>query len=125
MRQPNQMPQLAPPPPLLAPYLFYEDVAGAARFLQDAFGFTLGFTSLDPDGGFAHAQLTYGTARIMLGHAGGGGLNLVMKASALPAPHAAVYVSIEDVDVHCERARAAKPSTRSDAHAADARSRRA
>jgi uncharacterized glyoxalase superfamily protein PhnB len=101
------MSQPAPAPPSLAPYLFYEDVAGAARFLQDAFGFTLGFTSPDPDGGLAHAQLAHGTARIMLGHAGGGGLNLVKKASALPALHAAVYVFVEDVDAHCKRARAA------------------
>ena len=88
----------------LAPYLFYEDVAGAARFLQEAFGFTLGFTSPDPAGGLAHAQLVHGAGLIMLGHAGGGGLGLVKKASSLGALHAAVYVFVEDVDAHCERA---------------------
>jgi len=95
------------PAPALAPYLFYDDVARAARFLQEAFGFTLGFTSPDPAGGLAHAQLVHGPALIMLGHAGGGGLNLVKSAGALPALHAAVYVFVEDVDAHCERARAA------------------
>jgi uncharacterized glyoxalase superfamily protein PhnB len=49
----------------LAPYLFYQDVAGAARFLQEAFGFTLGFTSPDPGGGLAHAQLLHGSGLIM------------------------------------------------------------
>jgi uncharacterized glyoxalase superfamily protein PhnB len=93
--------------PKLAPYLFYEDVAGAARFLQEAFGFALGFTSPDPAGGLAHAQLHHGSAMIMLGHAGGGGLNLVKRADALPALHAGVYVFVPDVDAHCERARSA------------------
>jgi uncharacterized glyoxalase superfamily protein PhnB len=88
----------------LAPYLFYEDVAGAARFLQEAFGFTLGFTSPDPGGGLAHAQLLHASGLIMLGHAGGGGLGLVKKASALGALHAAVYVFVENVDAHCRRA---------------------
>jgi uncharacterized glyoxalase superfamily protein PhnB len=98
---------MAQPPAALAPYLFYEDVAGAAGFLQTAFGFTLGFTSPDPEGGLAHAQLLHGSGLIMLGHAGGGGLGLVKKASALGALHAAVYVFVDDVDAHCERARAA------------------
>jgi uncharacterized glyoxalase superfamily protein PhnB len=99
------MPQPAPPP--LAPYLFYDDVAGAVRFLQDAFGFTLGFTSPDPAGGLAHAQLLHASGLVMLGHAGGGGLGLVKTASSLPALHAGVYVFVDDVDAHCERARAA------------------
>src|SRR5262249_48789597 len=74
--------------PSLAPYLFYEDVAAAARFLQEAFGFTLGFTSPDPAGGLAHAQLLHGSGMMMLGHAGAGGLGLVKRASSLGALHA-------------------------------------
>jgi uncharacterized glyoxalase superfamily protein PhnB len=95
------------PQPSLAPYLFYEDVARAARFLQDAFGFSLGFTSPDPAGGLAHAQLVHGSGLIMLGHAGDEGLRLVKKASALPALHAGIYVFVDDVDAHCHRAREA------------------
>ena len=93
--------------PGVCPYLFYADVAGAARFLADAFGFTLGFTSPDPRGGLAHAQLKHGSGLVMLGHAGGGGLNLVKKASDLPALHAGTYVFVDDVDAHCVRARKA------------------
>jgi uncharacterized glyoxalase superfamily protein PhnB len=93
--------------PSLAPYLFYEDVARAVRFMQEAFGFAVVFTSPDPGGGMAHAQLSHGAGLVMLGHAGGGGLNLVMRADALPKLHAGVYVFVEDVDAHCERARAA------------------
>ncbi|MCZ7684160.1 MAG: VOC family protein [Sandaracinaceae bacterium] len=93
--------------PSLAPYLFYEDVASAAQFLQDAFGFRLGFTSPDPEGGLAHAQLLHDGGMIMLGHAGEGGLGLARSARSLGKLHAGVYVFVEDVDAHCDRARAA------------------
>ena len=99
--------QANPPTPSLAPYLFYDDVARAARFMEEAFGFTVVFTSPDPGGGLAHAQLAHGSGLIMVGHAGGGGLGLVKSAGALGALHAAVYVFVDDVDAHCERARAA------------------
>jgi len=95
------------PTPSLAPYLFYDDVERAARFMVEAFGFTLGFTSPDPAGGLAHAQLVHGSGLIMVGHAGGGGLRLVKSAGALEALHAGVYVFVGDVDAHCARARAA------------------
>jgi len=98
---------MAPDAPSLAPYLFYADVAQAAAFLQQAFGFKLGFTSPNPDGGLAHAQLTHGGGLIMLGHAGGGGLGMVRRADTLPALHAGMYVFVDDVDAHCERARQA------------------
>jgi uncharacterized glyoxalase superfamily protein PhnB len=97
----------AAPTPSIAPYLFYEDVEAAVRFMQEAFGFRVVFTSPDPKGGLAHAQLAHGSALIMLGHAGGGGLNLVKRADALPALHAGVYVFVDDVDAHCKQARSA------------------
>jgi uncharacterized glyoxalase superfamily protein PhnB len=96
-----------PPSPSLAPYLFYEDVAGAVRFMEEAFGFRVVFTSPDPKGGLAHAQLAHGAALVMLGHAGGGGLDLVKRADSLPALHAGVYVFVDDVDAHCARSRGA------------------
>ena len=82
------------PTPSLAPYLFYDDVERAARFMQEAFGFALVFTSPGPHGGLAHAQLAHGSGLIMVGHAGGGGLNLVKSAGALEALHAGVYVFV-------------------------------
>jgi uncharacterized glyoxalase superfamily protein PhnB len=94
--------------PSLAPYLFYEDVGGAAQFLQDAFGFALGFTSKEPDGRLAHAQLFHGSSRVMLGHAGEGGLGLAKSARSFGGPlHAGVYVFVDDVDAHHDRAKAA------------------
>jgi uncharacterized glyoxalase superfamily protein PhnB len=91
--------------PSLAPYLFYEDVQRAAQFIQEAFGFRLVFTSPDPRGGLAHAQLAHESGLIMLGHAGGGGLGMVKRADALGALHAGVYVFVADVDEHCARAK--------------------
>jgi len=96
-----------PTSPSTVPYLFYDDVERAAHFLRDAFGFVLGFTSPDPAGGLAHAQLTHGSGRIMLGHAGGGGLGLARSARAFDALHAGVYVFVDDVDEHCTHAQAA------------------
>lgn len=93
--------------PAVAPYLFYSDVAAAARFLHEAFGFSLGFTSTNEEGGMEHAQLHHGGCLLMLGHAGGGGLNLVKSARDLPALHAGTYVFVDDVDAHCARAKKA------------------
>jgi uncharacterized glyoxalase superfamily protein PhnB len=95
------------PSPSLAPYLFYADVQRAAQFMQDAFGFRLVFTSPDPNGGLAHAQLAHATGLIMAGHAGEGGLGMVKRADALGALHAGVYVFVDDVDAHCARAKSA------------------
>jgi uncharacterized glyoxalase superfamily protein PhnB len=99
--------QAAAPTPSLAPYLFYDDVARAARFMEEAFGFSTVFTSPDPAGGLAHAQLAHRSGLVMVGHAGAGGLRLVKSAGALPALHAGVYVFVDDVDAHCARALAA------------------
>jgi uncharacterized glyoxalase superfamily protein PhnB len=43
----------------------------------------------------------------MLGHAGEGGLNLARSATRLGALHAGVYVFVDDVDAHHERAKGA------------------
>ena len=99
----------APPAPSLAPYLFYDDVERAASFMEAAFGFTRTFVSPAPEGGLAHAQLAHGSGLIMIGHTGAG-LRLVKNARSLGALHAGVYVFVDDVDAHCERARAAGAS---------------
>lgn len=93
--------------PDLAPYLFYDDVAAATSFLEKAFGFRVTFTSPEPEGGLAHAQLAHGAALVMLGHAGDGGLKLARSAAKFDRLHAGVYVFVEDVDAHCARAKAA------------------
>jgi uncharacterized glyoxalase superfamily protein PhnB len=93
--------------PALAPYLFYDDVDEAVRFMEKAFGFTRLFESPDPEGGgLAHAQLAHGNGKVMLGKTGRG-LRLVKSAHSLEALHAGIYVYVDDVDAHCARARAA------------------
>jgi uncharacterized glyoxalase superfamily protein PhnB len=93
-------------PPSLAPYLFYDDVDRAARFLEEAFGFERIFESPAPEGGLAHAQLAHGTSKVMLGKVGPG-LRPVKSARSSGGLHAGVYVYLDDVDGHCARARAA------------------
>jgi uncharacterized glyoxalase superfamily protein PhnB len=95
-----------PTPPGVAPYLFYDDVDRATRFLEEAFGFTRIFESPAPEGGLAHSQVAHGTGKVMLGRTGPG-LRPVKSAHALGALHAGVYVYVEDVDAHCAVARAA------------------
>jgi uncharacterized glyoxalase superfamily protein PhnB len=90
----------------ISPYLFYDNVDRAARFLEDAFGFKRVFESPDSEGGLAHAQLTHSNGKVMLGKVGPG-LRPVKSASAVAALHAGIYVYVEDVDAHCAQARTA------------------
>lgn len=92
--------------PSLAPYLFYDDVDSAARFMQEAFGFRVAFTSPGPNGVVEHAQLLHDNGLIMIGQAAGG-LGLVKPANQLAALHAGVYIFVNDVDAHFEQARKA------------------
>lgn len=85
-------------------YLFDDDDAAAAKFMQGTYGFTLGYTSPAPAGGLARAQLIHGSGIIILGHAGEGALSREKSAGKLPALHDVVVV---DVDAHCKHARAA------------------
>ena len=93
-------------PPSVVPYLFYDDVERAARFIEEAFGFARVFESRTPDGALAHAQVAHAGGVVMLGHTGEG-LRLVKSAGSLGALHAGVYVFVDDVDAHFTRARAA------------------
>lgn len=95
-----------PTSPSVAPSLFYDDVDRAARFLETAFGFTRVFEIPEAGGGLAHAQLTLGPGKVMLGKAGPWLCRFSSPAN-LDALHAGVYVYVEDVDAHCDQARAA------------------
>jgi uncharacterized glyoxalase superfamily protein PhnB len=93
-------------PPNVAPYLFYDDVDRAAHFLEEAYGFTRIFESPAPEGGLAHAQLSHGAGKVMLGKVGPG-LRPIKSARSTGALHSGVYVYVDDADAHCARARAA------------------
>ena len=90
----------------ISPYLFYDDVDRAARFLETAFGFERIFESPAPEGGLAHAQLAHRRSKVMLGKVGPG-LRPVKSACAVNALHSGIYVYVDDVDAHCARARTA------------------
>ena len=55
----------------ITPYLLYEDVAGALKFLAKAFGFRKYGTQMSgPDGKINHAAMQLGDDLIMMGYPG-------------------------------------------------------
>jgi uncharacterized glyoxalase superfamily protein PhnB len=94
--------------PHAIPYLFYDDLEGAVRFLGAAFGFDPTFVDRE-EGKITHATLRLGPAAVMLGptHPRGS----IVRPSRAPAVagsiNAGVYLFVDDVDAHCLRARGA------------------
>lgn len=92
----------------LSSALCYKDSKAAFRWLEAAFGFEPTFVLLDEQGNLAHSEMEYGHSSIMIGNewsddhrspANLGGKNTQT-----------VHVQLgrgEDIDAHCERARAA------------------
>ena len=82
------------------PYLSYRDAAAALRFLEEAFGFSTSVRWNDPDGTVQHAEVTFGEGAVMMGTA---------EPPTAPLDGTSVgqgiYVYVEDVDAHFERAR--------------------
>jgi len=88
----------------VTPYLLYEDVGGALKFLAKAFGFRKhGAQVLGPDGKINHAAMQFGDDLIMMGCPGSGYRNPKRLGRATQN----LYVNVEDVDKHFERARKA------------------
>jgi predicted enzyme related to lactoylglutathione lyase len=88
------------PPGPIVPVLSYEDVAQAIDWLSRAFGFTERLrTPPEADGRIHHAQLAVGAGTVMLnGRAGSQG--------SVTSQHIqAMFVPVEDVDAHFERAK--------------------
>lgn len=99
------------------PMLSYEDVAAAIEWLIQAFGFReTGERYVDDDARVTHAELELGGALVYLGWPGPGYMSPSHHAqvcdharlwSSVPFVVNGVQVAVEDVDAHCERARAA------------------
>jgi uncharacterized glyoxalase superfamily protein PhnB len=87
----------------VVPYLLYEDPAAMLDWLAGAFGCEETARFADADGRIAHAELALGGARVMLGSPGAGYRN----PRRVGAVTQLLYVYIDDVDAHCEQARAA------------------
>ena len=99
--------------PNIYPCLGYRDAKAAIRWLCEAFGFEQRMVHQGEDREVAHAELSLGPGIIMLGSASDDMTAVDTDAiaaggeadfSRIPF---ALYVAIEDVDAHCERARAA------------------
>lgn len=87
----------------ITPYLLYEDGAAALDFLATAFGFEEVLRSQSPEGRVWHAEMTFGDGNIYLGEPG----REYKSPKRLGATTVAIHVYVDDVDAHCERARAA------------------
>jgi uncharacterized glyoxalase superfamily protein PhnB len=75
------------------PLVAYSDPAKATRWLETAFGFDPHMVDKDDDGAIVHAEMRFGTGIIMISKAGGAGKG--------------VYVAVDDLDAHHDRAKAA------------------
>ena len=88
----------------ITPYLFYEDVGEALKFLARAFGFRkYGRPMLGPDGKVTHAAMKLGDDLIMMGYPGPEYKNPKRLRQATQS----LYVNVDDVDKHFKRARKA------------------
>lgn len=86
------------PPGTVVPWLIYADVDRAIAWLSGAFGFTERLrTPAEPDGSIHHAQLAVGDGSVVLTSRPGYELH--------PDSAPSLFVPVEDVDAHCERAR--------------------
>ena len=103
---------MKPPPapwPRISSAVYYEEAAAAIEWLCRAFGFEV-LVKIEGEGGrIEHSELTYGEGLIMVGQAGSEG-----KASFRSSPRSLggantqnMMVYVDDVEAHCERARAA------------------
>jgi uncharacterized glyoxalase superfamily protein PhnB len=90
--------------PTIFPYLVYQDGAAALKWLAEAFGFEKTVEVPGPDGSILHAEMRFGASAIMLGTATRE--QCEQSPWDLPAGHS-IYVYVDDVDAHYERAKAA------------------
>ena len=95
--------------PRISSSLFYEDAAAAIDWLVRAFGFEVQERVEDEQGRIVHSQLVLDGGLIMVGQTG-----LQADREFQQSPQAlggtntqSLAVHVDDVDAHCERARAA------------------
>lgn len=90
------------------PGLRYQDAPKAIEWLSDAFGFKAGLVVEPEPGMIAHAQLTHGAGMVMLGSVTEDEYgHQVATVEETGKPTAAIYVIVDDVEAHAERARSA------------------
>ena len=87
----------------ITPYLLYADLHGALDFLSRAFGFEEQLRYTGAEGYVNHAEMSYEGGTVFLGDPG----DAYKNPKELGAEAVVMHVSVDDVDAHCERARAA------------------
>jgi PhnB protein len=89
----------------IIPYIFYRDVPSALAWLEHAFGFTEELRHPTPSG--MHAQMVLDGQRIMMGQ--GSKEWLMQSPSEIDGKVATmgIFIYLEDVDAHYQRARGA------------------
>jgi PhnB protein len=87
--------------PRISPYLYYEDVARALDWLSRAFGLRERMRMPGADGAIVHAEMELADGVVMMGHPGAEYRN----PRRLGAVTQSLYVYVDDVDRHCERAK--------------------
>ena len=92
----------------IIPGLRYVDAPAAIEWLCTAFGFERHLVVPGENGKIAHAQLTFRNSMIMLGSGHDGDYDaLLIQPKDAGAVTQAPYVIVDDVDAHCDHARAA------------------
>jgi uncharacterized glyoxalase superfamily protein PhnB len=87
----------------ITPYLLYEDVDAALSFLSKAFGFEEVLRYTGEEGYVNHAEMRMGDGKIYLGDPGDDYRN----PKKVGHETVGIYVLVEEVDSHFERAKAA------------------
>jgi uncharacterized glyoxalase superfamily protein PhnB len=87
------------------PVLSYKDAKAAMEFLTKAFGFQELMVVPDDNGGIVHAEMNLGPVIVMLGSSKPD-MGWVSPRD-LPAVNQTLYLAIDEVDAHYERAKAA------------------
>jgi uncharacterized glyoxalase superfamily protein PhnB len=85
------------------PFLEYDDARAALGWLTEAFGFEQTALHQSPDGKVAHAELRYGGGMVMLGSASENNWGM-RTPRELGGVNQGVYVIVDDIDEHYERA---------------------
>ena len=87
-------------------FLTYDDPQTAIDWLEDALGFERASMHEGPNGEIVHAELRFGDGMIMLGASGPNEFGL-RTPRELGAVSQGVYVIVDEIAAHYERARAA------------------
>jgi uncharacterized glyoxalase superfamily protein PhnB len=95
----------AQPKQRVIPMLAYSDAPAAIDFLCSAFGFEERFRMEMPDGRIGHAEIALDGHTVMLASAWtAAGMASPVKLAGV---HSQLYCEVDDVDVHCDRAKRA------------------